>query len=78
MQNEFFLHNDFYLQNEFFSKEIQKSKKNYMRENVAFVKDIHAFFLKCNYFSNSFATFKQPQIIGRLPQCPLLIWSMIV
>ena len=36
-----------------------------MRENAAFVKNIHAFFLKCNYFSNSFATFKQPQIVGR-------------
>ena len=31
-----------------------------MRENLVFVKTIHTFSLKCNYFSNSFATFEQP------------------
>ena len=35
-----------------------------MRENLVFLKNIHTFFLKCNYFSNSFATFEQPYVIS--------------
>ena len=31
-----------------------------MRENLVFVKNIHTFFLKCNYISNNFGTFEQP------------------
>ena len=31
-----------------------------MRENLVFVKNICIFFLKCNYISNSLATFEQP------------------
>ena len=30
-----------------------------MRENIVFVKNIDTFFLKCIYFSNSFAIFEQ-------------------
>ena len=58
----------------FFQRKYKK-QNNYMRENAAFVKNIHAFFLKCNYFSNSFATFKQPQIVGR--RLPLMSSSYL-
>ena len=65
VQNEFFSHNDSILKGIriFFlhiNNFIWKIYIYIMTENLVFVKSIHAFFLKYNYFSNSFATFVQP------------------
>ena len=51
--------NFFWQINNFIKK---KKDKFYLRENAVFVKNIHTFLWKGNYYSKRFATFDQPYL----------------